>query len=262
MDQIDAAIKSFNQAKAQRLEKINQEGKQLKAGIEAREKDILAAKEAIDSLAECIQGIDSTLEIKIKELAEISTAKADTSALEQKKVGLENEIQAIKNCSGIRERDITEKINETRDKIAAWNNQDAEHKTAEKARDRIRDLEQQEKTLVAEYEALEKELFLTETFIRRKVELLEDSINSRFKMARFKMFSEQINGGLSECCEILYQGVPFDRGLNKGAQTMVGADIINTLSFTLYSLMLLSCNVRVLMTFWLPDYTKWVANVA
>lgn len=88
MDQIDAAIKSFNQAKAQRLEKINQEGKQLKAGIEAREKDILAAKEAIDSLAECIQGIDSTLEIKIKELAEISTAKADTSALEQKKSGL------------------------------------------------------------------------------------------------------------------------------------------------------------------------------
>ena len=228
--QVEAATEKFNQAKAQRMGKINQEGKQLKSGIEAREKDIIAAKETIDSLAECIQGIDSTLAVKRKELADIGTTKADTTVLDQKKAGLENEIQAIKNGSGIRERDITEKINETREKIAAWNNQDAEHKAAEKARSRISDLERQEKTMAAEYEALEKELFLTETFIRRKVELLEDSINSRFKLARFKLFAEQINGGLSECCEILYQGVPFDRALNSAARVNVGIDIINTLS--------------------------------
>jgi len=60
--------------------------------------------------------------------------------------------------------------------------------------------------------------------------MLESKINSRFKLARFKLFEQQINGGLSECCETLYNGVPYSGGLNNGARINVGLDIINTLS--------------------------------
>jgi hypothetical protein len=73
-------------------------------------------------------------------------------------------------------------------------------------------------------------MYLTEQFIRTKVNLLESKINSRFKLARFKLFDQQINGGLTECCETLYGGVPYSGGLNNGARINVGLDIINTLS--------------------------------
>jgi len=72
-------------------------------------------------------------------------------------------------------------------------------------------------------------LHLTELFIKAKVNLLEDKINSRFRMARFKMFKENINGGVEPCCETLYRGIPFS-SMNNAAKINVGVDIINTLS--------------------------------
>ncbi|MDD5487266.1 MAG: ATPase, partial [Dehalococcoidales bacterium] len=80
------------------------------------------------------------------------------------------------------------------------------------------------------FEKLESEMYLTEQFIRTKVNMLESKINSRFKLARFKLFDQQINGGLTECCETLYGGVPYNGGLNNGARINVGLDLINTLS--------------------------------
>lgn len=235
-DQIEDAVKAFNKAKAQRLEKINAEGKQLKAGIDAREKAIAVAKAEINAFEEELKAIDEKLDAKRKELDGIGSAKAETLSLEQKKAGLESEIAAIKNGSGIREHDIIEKINDVREKLAALAKAKADYDASEKARARIVALEQQEKDLAAEYEAIEKELFLTDRFIVRKVEMLESSINSRFKLARFKLFSEQINGGLAECCEILGPDasgnlvVPFDRALNTSARVNTGIDIINAMS--------------------------------
>ena len=94
---------------------------------------------------------------------------------------------------------------------------------------RITELEEQQKKLAAEFERLEEELHLCDEFVRAKVRLLEERINSRFRFARFKLFDVQVNGGLAECCEVTYNGVPF-RDLNHGAQLNVGLDIINTLA--------------------------------
>ena len=95
---------------------------------------------------------------------------------------------------------------------------------------RIIELEAEEKELAKEFEDLEHQLYLTEEFIRSKVTLLEEKINSKFKYARFKLFETQINGGLTETCETLYQGVPYSRGLNNAARINVGLDIISTLA--------------------------------
>ncbi|MGD9826961.1 hypothetical protein, partial [Desulfobacter sp.] len=229
-DQIEVTNETFNKVKAKRLEKINQEGKQLKAGIEAREKEISEIKAKIQDLNSTLQYLEIEIEKYRKKLSDIKSVEIDTSDLDQKKSIIESEIRALQNGSATRERDISGKITEISAKISGWEKQSAEYNAAEKARDRIKDLEKQEKDLSAEYEALEKELFLSEQFIVRKVEMLEESINSRFNLARFKLFETQVNGGLKECCEILYQGVPFDRGLNNAARVNVGIDIINTLS--------------------------------
>lgn len=97
--------------------------------------------------------------------------------------------------------------------------------------DRIAELQRQEQTLAAEYAELERQTFLTEEFLRAKVQLLESSINSQFRLARFRLFEPQLNGALSEVCEVLGEGgIPYNGGLNHAARINTGLDIINTLS--------------------------------
>ena len=55
------------------------------------------------------------------------------------------------------------------------------------------------------------------------------SVNSRFQLARFRLFREQVNGGLADCCEVMVDGVPY-ADLNHAMQVNVGIDIIYTLS--------------------------------
>jgi DNA repair exonuclease SbcCD ATPase subunit len=229
-DQIESTIATFNKLKADRLEKINKEGKELKAGIEQREKDITAANEKIKGYGKVIEGINDTLADKKADLKALYTPLVDVDALDKEKDVLETEIKGLKNGSTVQEETAQRHIDEAREKINEWNHQNAEYKAAEKSRTRIIELEAQEKNLAKEFEKLEAELFLIEKFIVKKVEMLEGQINCKFKMAKFKLFKEQINGGIEECCETLYNGVPFNSALNNGAKINVGLDIISTLS--------------------------------
>ena len=57
---------------------------------------------------------------------------------------------------------------------------------------------------------------------------MEGNINSKFCIARFKMFEIQLNDNVKETCETLVDGVPYSN-LNRGAKLNVGLDIIRTL---------------------------------
>jgi len=94
---------------------------------------------------------------------------------------------------------------------------------------RIKELEAEQKRLAAEFEKLESELFLIDEFVRAKVAILEQKINSQFQIARFKLFNAQVNGGIEECCEVTHDGVPYSN-MNNAAKINCGLDIINTLS--------------------------------
>lgn len=94
---------------------------------------------------------------------------------------------------------------------------------------RILELENQQQKLVAEKNALDEASFLMDEFIKAKVNMLEENINSRFKLARFKMFNVMLNGNAEECCETTYKGVPY-RSMNNAARINVGLDIINALT--------------------------------
>ena len=74
-----------------------------------------------------------------------------------------------------------------------------------------------------------KELYLLEEFTRAKVNLLTDAINDKFKFVKFKLFEENINGGLEEICEPTVDGNNYSTGLNNAARINAGLDIINTL---------------------------------
>lgn len=94
---------------------------------------------------------------------------------------------------------------------------------------RIAELEAQQRKLAEEKNLLDETSFLIDEFVKTKVDLLEQSINSHFEYARFKMFNVLVNGSIEECCETTYKGVPY-RSMNNAARMNVGLDIINALT--------------------------------
>lgn len=70
------------------------------------------------------------------------------------------------------------------------------------------DLRAQAASAAQKLEALDKLLFLCEEFVRFKTKYIEDSINGQFSIVKWKLFSEQDNGGLSECARPLWMAFP------------------------------------------------------
>lgn len=230
------AVSDFNLTKAKKLEEITKQGKddRARAGELALqnanfEKDIRSAEERLKALEEAGAAIQKLIEELTARAADVMNDPTYIEKAAGKQI-LENAVVALKigNQDSIAAADteirtLETKIAEARSTVIAFDFHEA-------SQARIKELEELERELAAEYERLEKELYLTEEFIRTKVKLLEDKINSRFEYARFKMFNVLVNGGIEECCETLYQGVPYSSALNNAAQINVGLDIINTLS--------------------------------
>lgn len=93
---------------------------------------------------------------------------------------------------------------------------------------RIGELQAEQKEVAQKVADNEKMLNLLERFVRQKMEDVSESINSKFDIVGFKLFSEQINGGIKECCEMTVNGVPY-ASLNNGHKIVGGLDVIKAL---------------------------------
>ena len=231
----EKALANFNRDKAQKLERITSEGKagrgkidELKAGIIDMEEELKEAEiEAANILEQAKE-----LQEKIANLSAQETGTDDKALarLEAQKTAAEAELEKLKESTQAEIDKQRAEVDSHREKINQAVGQLHAYEQHENAETRIKELKAQERKLAEEYEKLEKELFLTEEFIKAKVKHLEDKISGHFELARFKMFEQQINGGIEPTCETLYNGVPYGSSLNNGARINVGLDIIRTLS--------------------------------
>lgn len=232
---IEKAKKTFNKKKAEKLEEITAEGKEIKAEIEellVKDKELEEEIHKLEEQYEYLAAEESTLSDSIVKLKEEADEYQDTFEYKKKlaeKYSIEKTIDDLKSDISAAVSDVKNEINDIELQISALEKKLTQVEQFNRGQKRIRELKAREKELAREYEKLEQELYLCEEFIRTKVNLLEEKINSRFKMARFRLFEEQVNGGLKETCETLYNGVPYS-SLNNGARINVGLDIINTLA--------------------------------
>lgn len=232
----EKALAQFNLEKSKKLEEITNKGKngavqkqkllndneKLLKEIDKLKAEVAKKQEAISKFETQLQAVKSTI-IDITENP-LYVAKLQEKQQLQKEIG-ELQLSANESIQSV-QMEILE-LKQQRDQLNADLGKFSILKQTEQ---RIQELEMQERELAAEFEKLEHELFLTEEFIRAKVNLLEEKINSKFKYARFKLFDQQINGGLQEVCVTTFDGVPYDSGLNNAAKINVGLDIIATLS--------------------------------
>ena len=241
-DQIEAAREkaqgAFNEAQAKILAAIADQGKSL-----SNKKDACSVRiGVIDTMVKQFDAEIADLEEKHQAAVvawdEVRMANMEPpetipdpehAALLAKKESILDAIGDIQSELGTVAEDYHNSIDSITLDLSVLENEKLQHKANLEVQARITKHKANERALAAEFEKLESELFLIETFIRAKVSMLDEKINAHFKLARFQMLVENINGGLEECCNTTFKGVPYT-SMNNSARINIGLDICNTLS--------------------------------
>lgn len=231
----DKVLADFNLRKAKRLEQISAQGKEAMEKVAQLQKDVERFTFVLEENQRALVSKQEVLAAEEEGLTALRANMQDPAAdsryqqLQSEAGNLRQEIEGLRSSTVAAAGAVREQLAGLRKELESLEAEKAKIGQARAIDQRIFELEKQEKSLAAEFEQLEQELFLTEEFVRTKVSMLEKKINSKFKYARFKLFDQQINGGLKEVCVTTFRGVPYDAGLNNAARINVGLDIINTL---------------------------------
>lgn len=94
--------------------------------------------------------------------------------------------------------------------------------------ERIAQLQQEQVDTAQKIADCEKVEFLTEKFIKDKMDSISRSVNDLFDNVQWRLFQTQINGSIVPTCECMVNGVDF-RSLNNGERIAAGLRIIKTL---------------------------------
>lgn len=222
----------FKERKKNKISEIETAGTEAAANrdkYKSREEELRKSMVKLDSkLVEAQKNYDSAQEEldRYPKTADISE-KAEYLATIEKISVLEKEIESMSSdTSGRTELEakkavLKDEITEIAGKILAADNT--------KTKKRIAELEAEQKEVGQKIANQEKMINLTDDFIRSKSAMVAADVNKKFNVVSFKLFEDQINGGLKETCECTVNGVPLS-SLNNGHRIIAGLDIIQSLS--------------------------------
>lgn len=222
----------FEEARAKKLEQIEKDGKEAAASRDKLKTNETELHKKMDELNIQLADTQKKYDIAKAELDKFPT-KADISenaeykATNEKISTLEKEIEEMSaESTGKTELEakkavLKDEIAEIAGKIVAADNS--------KVKERIAELEAEQKEVGQKIAEQEQMIDLVEDFIRAKMNMISEKINEMFKIVSFKLFDVQINGGIKETCECTVNGVPLS-SLNNGHRIVAGLDIIHSLS--------------------------------
>ena len=232
-EKIDGFMEEFNINKSKQLENINKDGKRLKEQFESITEDIQVLEKDIQNHQILINDYKLKLKELTKKIANINEDFAKEqepkiNAIDEKIVNAEREMEFLKSNTGEEVAKINEEIGMLKEQRSHYEEIKAKERLAKTQINRIAELEAREKELSNQYNDMDKMLYLTDLFIKTKVAMLTEKINSHFKLCKFNLFEEQINGGLNEVCEVTVNGVNYT-DLNNAMKINAGLDVINTI---------------------------------
>lgn len=228
----EKAETNFNLRKSKRLEEINQ-------SIELKQQDIENIKkrdaglEPVETLEALIKAKELVKQTITDEIGRLTAPVLDDDSiyadLKAEEFMLQMKLDESNTDHSEEIADIDKRIAATKEHRINLETELNKYEEAKRIDTRVAELESQQAELAAEKSKLDEASYLMDEFVKAKVNMLEDVINSRFKLARFKMFNVMLNGNVEECCETTYKGVPY-RSMNNAARINVGLDIINALT--------------------------------
>lgn len=235
-DQVEQMKITFNKEKSEDITKIINKGQSIAVMIndtsidlEKKKEELLKEQYKSSSLSETLNNLNEEIELTKGRTGQFEDSDEYKQIVEEiqgiskqmlsEQVSVQEEVANQENIIQAQ----TDSVDHFRSSLSLFD-------IAKKQKERIEQLMDEEKTYKDTYMKLEGQAFLLDEFTRTKVQLLEKEINAKFKMANFKLFDIQKNGGINEVCEATYKGAAYSTNLNNAARINVGLDIINTLS--------------------------------
>lgn len=231
-DKIEEAKAQFNENKSVKLEILNKEGKkcskELIATMEA-EAEVLNSKAVSAEAAANKTSIErEKLKALIKDVPPFEST--DTYAEIKRDIDTtQAQIDALQDCKDAKIAEKKAEIAEIENQICELNIEVAKFDADCRIRERIKELEVQEKACAETYAKARQGLDLAELFGQKKAEMLTDKINAHFDDVRFRLFKVQINGGIADDCEVMALTsagyIPYSTA-NNAARINAGLEII------------------------------------
>lgn len=237
-DKLENVISSFNRSKSRRLAQLNMKGKTeaSKDMIEKLRCELQEIEKKESNEAAAIAEAERELDEAKKDVYTPVSYEQTDEYRELSKEGTclgEQLLEARKNTNELC-ADIDEEISTQKQILRRYEEERVKLGIADEQRKRVTELEKNEAKLTEEYGKTERGLYLCDLFVRRKVDMLTDKINRKFRRVRFRLFEVQQNGGLKEGCDVM---VPTEDGrlvpysiANNAARINAGLEIIGTLS--------------------------------
>ena len=231
-DQLQAATAAFEKQKRARLDEIMRTANSQKESKAQAEERIKSLRDEIATLEADILRLDG--QISAADAAKVSPVDMDgyaeaVKAIQARVSALNAELSAMMgNAAQIREQ-LRSELGAVQEKTSAQQAIIGKESILQYTNKRIGEIQADARNAAQALESIEKMLYLADEYTRYKTQYVESSVNSLFRIARFRLFREQANGGVEERCDVVYDGVPYI-GLNNGMKINVGIDIINALS--------------------------------
>ncbi len=231
-DDIQKAQQAFRLHKAEQLVAITEQGRADAAELEQ-------AKHELEALTAQTIEAENRRQVLEQQIAAIKRepftpeempgyAEAANN-LRQERQKIQNQIKEAEAGVSTDNFGVEVQIAQIDARMQALRQELARHTQGQQAAARVEELKAQRRTLAEEIEGVERQQYFCERFIRIKAQQVEERVNAHFALARFKLFDEQINGGLADACEITVGGVPY-ADLNHAMRVNAGLDVIRTLS--------------------------------
>lgn len=228
-DQIKA---DFGKNREEELAFLTKRGNELKAAIDKDKAEIEQLKATLKenqdeeiNLGESIMGLEKCLE-EVPQSVDISD-RPEVREIKRKIAEKEAAMNKGNSAEEIRKR-LKEEENDLRNKVYSVDCKLVSAQKNTEIDDRIDELQEEQREVAQKVADQEKMLYLLEEFIRFKMDRVSDTINQKLDGICVKLFENQINGGVKECCELTYDGVPYG-SLNNGHRIVSGLKIIKAL---------------------------------
>lgn len=231
-EQLKKAEQSFEANRKKILDELSQKASDEKKNLAITEARIEDTKLEIDNIEHSIASIKADIKAaednRVVPVDMEGYAQSKELILEKINV-LSGELADLSQSSYEVKKDLITKKHVISAEIGELNAILGKQSLLAYSQERIEKLLEDARKTAEMLSSIEQMLFLIEEYTRYKTSFVEDSINSMFRLANFRLFREQANGGIEDRCDVTLFGVPYIN-INNGAKINVGIDIINTLS--------------------------------
>jgi len=220
---------NFNTDKKKRIASINAQGQQRRDFIISWQNEIAEIQGEIESQKKVVENCDVEL-LKLQGERNGLTDSIEPHLPSAEIINLRAQICSFELLSApvIDDAELKQRKQTLQSEVTELNKRLSVKDTIEKTELRLLELHNQERDLSQSLADLERQEFTAAKFEHEKMQTIERIVNDMFKLVTFKMFHQNINGGIEPYCECLVKEVPY-ADVNTAGKIQGGLDIINTL---------------------------------